>query len=116
MLSINKSYILIVLLGAFLLLQNSFASKSYKLPDNSEKRAIEAFELGNYQEALPVFQDLIKLYPDDKKLNYYLGACLIETENYGTEARQALLASVNKKILGNSIIIWELPFTPTTIL
>lgn len=48
------------------------------------------FENGQYAEALPLFEDLVRLYPDDPELNYYLGACLIETENYSDQAQAAL--------------------------
>ncbi len=63
-----------------------------------EQKAISLFDEGRYKEALSVFEDLIRLYPEDKTLNYYLGASLIETKNYGTRARQALLNSVGKDI------------------
>ncbi|HBL75492.1 MAG TPA: hypothetical protein DD458_09720 [Prolixibacteraceae bacterium] len=71
-------------------------SASGDIPDDPQQNAIALFEQGKFDQALPVFEDLLSLYPEDKKLNYYLGACLIETKDYGARARQALLNSVSK--------------------
>lgn len=86
----------ILFLLQLLLPLKSSAAEKFQLPDDPEQNAIALFETGKFEEALPVFEDLVRLYPDDKKLNYYLGACLLEAKSYGIRARQALLASVNK--------------------
>lgn len=55
-----------------------------------EAEAIKFFDAGRYEEALPVFRDLTRLYPNDENLNYYLGACLSETNQFTDEAKRAL--------------------------
>lgn len=55
-----------------------------------EARAKALFEARRYEEALPAFRDLVRLYPDDKQLNYYLGACLSETNQFDGETKRAL--------------------------
>ena len=55
-----------------------------------ETKAKQLFEDGKYDEALPVFEDLIRLYPSDPNLNYYYGASLIETGHFGASALKAL--------------------------
>lgn len=89
-------YISVFFLFQLLLPLKSIANENSQLPGDPEKNAIAFFEEGKFKEALPVFEDLVRLYPEDKTINYYLGACLIETKNYSVRARQALLASVNK--------------------
>lgn len=67
------------------------------IPDNilwsqtdPEAKAKELFDAGQYEEALPVFRELIRLYPNDENLNYYLGACLSETNQFTDETKRAL--------------------------
>ena len=59
-------------------------------PADPEVRAKQLFEEGQYQQALPEFRDLIRLYPSDEELNYYLGASLAETKVFSEETRQTL--------------------------
>ena len=47
-----------------------------------------------YEKAIPYFEDLVNLYPKDKVLNYYLGMCLAETEQFSAEAKKALVISL----------------------
>jgi len=93
---IVKKFILFLLVVQLFSPLKNYAETTFS-SDSPEQKAIALFEEGKFDEALPVFEDLIRLYPDDKKLNYYLGASLLETKNYGARARQALLASVSKK-------------------
>ncbi|MDX9881938.1 MAG: tetratricopeptide repeat protein [Prolixibacteraceae bacterium] len=69
-----------------------------RVPVDPQQEAVALFMEGKFDRALPVFEDMISLSPGDKTLNYYLGACLIETGNYGARARQALLGAVGKDI------------------
>ncbi len=90
-------YISVLFIPGLFLNGESTAREYFRMPDDPEENAIAFFKEGKYARALPVFEDLVNLYPKDKKLNYYLGACLIETKNYGLRARQALLTSVGKE-------------------
>jgi hypothetical protein len=63
--------------------------------NDPEVQAKQLFLTQQYAEALPVFEDLTRLYPDDPELNYYYGASLIETGQYTPEALKALLKSGN---------------------
>ena len=55
-----------------------------------EVEAKQFFDSGQFAEALPVFDDLVRLYPTDPELNYYLGACLVETGQFNRKAQKAL--------------------------
>lgn len=48
--------------------------------EDKEGVAIEAFEEQNYNKALPTFKELVRLYPDDTKLNYYYVVSALETK------------------------------------
>ncbi|KOY85350.1 hypothetical protein AD998_03540 [bacterium 336/3] len=45
------------------------------------KKADEAFEQGNFEQALPVYLTLIKKTPQDPILNYKLGVCYIKSKD-----------------------------------
>ena len=62
-----------------------------------ETKAKQLFEDGKYDEALPVFEDLIRLYPSDPSLNYYYGASLIETGHFNVLALKALQLAGNQE-------------------
>lgn len=55
-----------------------------------EAQARELFDARRYEEALPLFRELIRLYPNDENLNYYFGACLAETNQFTDETKRAL--------------------------
>ena len=61
-----------------------------------EMQAKQLFSDGNFEQALPVFEDLIRLYPNDEELNYHLGASLAETGNFSETTHAALQIAVNK--------------------
>ncbi len=63
--------------------------------NDPEVTAKNYFEEGNFEEALPIFQDLIRLYPSDEEINYFYGACLIETNTFLNEAQQALETAID---------------------
>ena len=68
---------------------------SLSAQDDSEMKAKQLFSEQQYEEALPFFADLIRLYPDDPELNYYYGASLIETGQFNPEAEKALTLGGN---------------------
>lgn len=65
-------------------------------PADPEKTAMDFFEEGRFSEALPLFREQLRLYPDDKMLNYYLGACLVEIGTPDSTAFQALQLAIDK--------------------
>jgi len=59
-------------------------------PADPEVQAKQLFDEGQYRQALPEFRDLVRLYPSDEELNYYLGASLAEIKIFSEETRQTL--------------------------
>ncbi len=55
-----------------------------------EPQAKQFFRDGKFDLAIPVFKDLVNLYPDDEELNFYLGASLAETEDFSELTYSAL--------------------------
>jgi hypothetical protein len=45
----------------------------------TEQKAISLYSQKKYSEALPLFSQLLSLYPKDERYNLYYAACLIET-------------------------------------
>lgn len=74
----------------FIMLFSLLISLSGKAQNDPEAEARKLFDNGHYEEALPVFRDLTRLYPNDQNLNYYLGACLAETNQFTDETKRAL--------------------------
>jgi len=74
----------------FLLLFCLLLSYPGKAQNDPEAEARKLFDTGRYAEALPVFRDLARLYPNDENLNYYLGACLGEMNQLNDESKRAL--------------------------
>lgn len=62
-----------------------------------EQQARKQFDAGLYDQAYLVFSDLVRLYPDDKSLNYYFGASAVESGQYTEGARQALLLAQDEQ-------------------
>lgn len=58
-----------------------------------EAKAADYFHDQNYQEALPLYKELVKMYPEDEELNYCYGVSMVETEHYGPDAWKALLTA-----------------------
>jgi len=74
-----------------------FYCETVQAQSDPEIKAKQLFENGQYMEALPVFEDLTRLYPSDPELNYYYGASLIESGQYSPAAQQALTIAGNQK-------------------
>src|SRR5690242_11728000 len=64
---------LALLFNAFL----SFAQKSPSSEGDLKKQAEKLFEKESYQEATPMYSQLLSLYPRDAVYNYRYGVCLI---------------------------------------
>ncbi|WP_299584417.1 tetratricopeptide repeat protein [uncultured Sunxiuqinia sp.] len=85
---------------AFLLLfvlNPGLFEKTVHAQNDPEQQAKNLVENGQYAEAIPYFEDLVHLYPQDKMLNYYLGICLVETEQLNQQAQTALETSLGEE-------------------
>lgn len=85
---------------AFLLLfvlNPGLFEKTVHAQNDPEQQAKNMVENGQYAEAIPYFEDLVHLYPQDKMLNYYLGMCLVETEQFSKLAQTALETSLGEE-------------------
>ena len=71
------------------------------LAQSNETLAKELFENKEFNEALPHFKELHKLYPDEAMFQYYYGVCLTETHQFGLNTRKLLLQSAQKKVPNN---------------
>jgi hypothetical protein len=60
----------------------------------NESLAIEYFNEGNYEKALPLFTILFKNAPDNAMYNYYYGVTLLKNRHYETATKEALLNAV----------------------
>ena len=67
-----------------------------------ETLAIDYFQQGNYEKALPIFAKLAQSYPDNPMYNYYYGVSLIKNDLFETAAKEALLNSVVDKTPANA--------------
>ncbi len=73
-----------------------FFGKTVQAQNDPEQLAKDLVEDGRFAEAIPYFEDLVHLYPADKELNYYLGMCLVENEQFSEKAKTALQTSLGK--------------------
>lgn len=70
---------------------------------DTETQAKQLFSAQKFDEALPLFSELIRLYPNDPDLNYYYGACLFENGEFTEPTRQALIRAT-----GTQKSVWYL--------
>ncbi|MFW6309652.1 MAG: hypothetical protein ACOC1D_01005 [Prolixibacteraceae bacterium] len=59
--------------------------------DVSESKAVELFERGDYEKAVPLFSVLLQQNPDNPMLNYYYGAAQTETGHFSEQTLNSLL-------------------------
>ncbi|KOH44227.1 tetratricopeptide repeat protein [Sunxiuqinia dokdonensis] len=74
----------------------AFFAKPAQAQNDPEQLAKNLVENEQYSEAIPYFEDLVNLYPADQELNYYLGMCLVETEQFTDQAKTSLQTSLGK--------------------
>jgi len=67
-----------------------------------ETLAIDYFQKGEFEKALPIFAKLAQSYPDNAMYNYYYGVSLIKNNIFETAAKEALLNSVVDKTPANA--------------
>jgi len=70
--------------------------------NGNEPLAIEYFNAGNYEKALPIFTTLINKAPNNPMYNYYYGVSLIKNNRFETAAKEALLNAAVDKTPSNS--------------
>jgi tetratricopeptide (TPR) repeat protein len=80
----------------------SFHQSSGQQTVGKETLAIDYFQQGNYEKALPIFAKLAQSYPDNPMYNYYYGVSLIKNDLFETAAKEALLNSVVDKTPANA--------------
>ncbi len=68
----------------------------------SAKEALELFNEGAYQQAIPLYEALLERYDREPNLNYYYGVCLLESKTQNGEAIKRLkfasLKNVNRDV------------------
>jgi tetratricopeptide (TPR) repeat protein len=69
--------------------------------DGNEENAIKLFKSKQYEEALPLFSELIKSYPTDTIFYYYTGVCLVETNHFGDQAKNTLMVASQGTVPGD---------------
>ena len=85
--------IMTMIILLFLSIQLSFGQQTV----GKETLAIDYFQQGNFEKALPIFAKLAQSYPDNAMYNYYYGVSLIKNNIFETAAKEALLNSVVDK-------------------
>ena len=94
-----KSYFKTAIFSYLLLF--SFSSLSAQEIIGNESLAIEYFNEGNYEKALPIFTILFRNAPDNAMYNYYYGVSLLKNNHYETATKEALLTAVVNKTPSN---------------
>ncbi|WP_101260230.1 PD40 domain-containing protein [Labilibaculum filiforme] len=85
---------------SFFLFQFSFAQNfnGGKTEQQIEQEAFTFFDAENFTNALPLYQELINVYPQDPEYNYYLGVCQVEENKDVKEAIQHLKIASTKNV------------------
>lgn len=85
---------------SFFFFQFSFAQSfsSGKTEQQIEQEAFTFFDGENFRSALPLYQELINVYPQDPEYNYYLGVCQVEVNQNVKEAVQHLKIASTKNV------------------
>ncbi|MFH0864728.1 MAG: hypothetical protein V1904_00935 [Bacteroidota bacterium] len=77
----------IIFPAAFLLIffLNAQAQTTYKNQDELKKKADEYFVAEDYESAMPLYSQLVSIYPKDPAYNYRFGVCLIYADRRDNE-------------------------------
>lgn len=92
------SYTLRLLVIIFLIQGQLVAYSRQCLSQDLKGKAVEWFNAGDFQKALPVFTKLVYDFPYDYLVKYYAGASLVETGDYGIEAEKNLLLASGSEV------------------
>lgn len=69
-----------------------------KTEQQIEEEAFSFFDSENYKNAMPLYQELINVYPQDPEYNYYLGVCQVELNENVPEAIKHLKIASTKNV------------------
>lgn len=85
---------------SFFFFQFSFAQSfsGGKTEQQTEQEAFTFFDGERFDNALPLYQELINVYPQDPEYNYYLGVCQVEVNQNVKEAIQHLKIASTKNV------------------
>ncbi len=64
----------------------------------SPDEALNLFQQGKYEEALPMYEELIQKYDKEPKYNYYYGVCLVKQRQNNSEALRRLKFVLSKRL------------------
>jgi tetratricopeptide (TPR) repeat protein len=67
-----------------------FVWLSVKGQSGVSEAAFQKFKSGDFEAAYPLYQKLLQQFPKDIKYNYYLGACMVETNRDISQASKYL--------------------------
>ena len=62
-----------------------FGSKAFSFQENPLTKAIQLFDKEKFEEAEPLFKNILDNRPDDFMVNYFYGACRTENGHYGDQ-------------------------------
>ena len=88
----TKNTLINIILAVFVLISTPAILRA----DGTEEKALTLFEKSEYNEAIPLYEELLRYYPNDPMFNYYWGVCQTETNVFSQKAKRSLLfASTN---------------------
>ena len=93
---LRSTLILIALFIAQLSFAQSFSGG--KTEQQIEEEAFAFFDSENYKSALPLYQELINVYPQDPEYNYYIGVCQVELNENVPQAIKHLKIASTKNV------------------
>jgi tetratricopeptide (TPR) repeat protein len=68
------------------------------IASNTEDKAAKHFKLKQYNEALPLFEELLNQNPDNPFNCYYLAVCKTETNHFGEQVKNLFRCALNGKV------------------
>lgn len=81
---------------------NSFSQGISQGESELKTKADDYFKTSEYSKALPMYSQLLSLYPADPEYNYRYGVCLVETNTQTTAAIKYLTLASTKSVNTNS--------------
>lgn len=81
---------------------DSFSQGVSQGESEQKTKAEEFFKAHEYSKALPIYSQLLSLYPSDPNYNYKYGVCLVETNSQTTAAIKYLTLASVKNVSPNT--------------